>query len=107
MLAGVRGVRPPLLFLVLFILFLLCPSASTKASKRSKGKYFIPEISFDEHYCFLHKLSITKTKPILRFKLRINEIHLTISIYYPSEVRRGKYRVLGFFLLQYFPFVSI
>ena len=29
------------------------------------------------------------------------------SIYYPSEVRRGKYWGLGVFLLQYFPLVSI
>ena len=30
-----------------------------------------------------------------------------VGIYYPPEVRRGKYWGLGVFLLQYFPLVNI
>ena len=34
-------------------------------------------------------------------------INSVLSVYYPTEVRRGKYWGLGVFLLQYFPLVKI
>ena len=38
----------------------------------------------------------------------INDPIVTIELlYYPPEVRRGEYCVLGVFLLQYFPLVTI
>ena len=34
---------------------------------------------------------------------RVSNIPGCVNIYYPTEVRRGKYWGLGVFLLQYFP----